>query len=251
MSIGDDISVNEIDKKGTGWFKSILSKQNQMENISVEQKEIITDIIIDRPSMITEEVEQLVTDNNKKIFSKDNQDKIVLNVMISIENMLTERQLVSYKNKGLEEQVNAANETISRFKHEQIKKDQLFQEKNKEIRELEITLTNKQMSYDQLLEDYKTYQLTSNMEYEKTSNQLEAEVSKYNKLYEEFENMQYHSMLKTNELEDKIRSLEIENQKYAEQHQKIVNEKEELMQTINDFTDRMSFSFSTKTTPSN
>ncbi|MFZ0578297.1 MAG: hypothetical protein WAM41_12415, partial [Psychrobacillus psychrotolerans] len=141
--------------------------------------------------------------------------------------------------------------TISRFKHEQIKKDQLFQEKNKEIRELEITLTNKQMSYDQLLEDYKTYQLTSNMEYEKTSNQLEAEVSKYNKLYEEFENMQYHSMLKTNELEDKIRILEIENQKYAEQHQKIVNEKEELMQTINDFTDRMSFSFSTKTTPSN
>lgn len=251
MSIGDDISVNEIDKKGTGWFKSILSKQNQMENISVEQKEIITDIIIDRPSMITEEVEQLVTDNNKKIFSKDNQDKIVLDVMISIENMLTERQLVSYKNKGLEEQVNAANETISRFKHEQIKKDQLFQEKNKEIRELEITLTNKQMSYDQLLEDYKTYQLTSNMEYEKTSNQLEAEVSKYNKLYEEFENMQYHSMLKTNELEDKIRILEIENQKYAEQHQKIVNEKEELMQTINDFTDRMSFSFSTKTTPSN
>jgi len=251
VSIGDDISVNEIDKKGTGWFKSILSKQNQMENISVEQKEIITDIIIDRPSMITEEVEQLVTDNNKKIFSKDNQDKIVLDVMISIENMLTERQLVSYKNKGLEEQVNAANETISRFKHEQIKKDQLFQEKNKEIRELEITLTNKQMSYDQLLEDYKTYQLTSNMEYEKTSNQLEAEVSKYNKLYEEFENMQYHSMLKTNELEDKIRILEIENQKYAEQHQKIVNEKEELMQTINDFTDRMSFSFSTKTTPSN
>ena len=251
MSIGDDISVNEIDKKGTGWFKSILSKQNQMENISVEQKEIITDIIIDRPSMITEEVEQLVTDNNKKIFSKDNQDKIVLDVMISIENMLTERQLVSYKNKGLEEQVNAANETINRFKHEQIKKDQLFQEKNKEIRELEITLTNKQMSYDQLLEDYKTYQLTSNMEYEKTSNQLEAEVSKYNKLYEEFENMQYHSMLKTNELEDKIRILEIENQKYAEQHQKIVNEKEELMQTINDFTDRMSFSFSTKTTPSN
>lgn len=251
MSIGDDISVNEIDKKGTGWFKSILSKQNQMENISVEQKEIITDIIIDRPSMITEEVEQLVTDNNKKIFSKDNQDKIVLDVMISIENMLTERQLVSYKNKGLEEQVNAANETISRFKHEQIKKDQLFQEKNKEIRELEITLTNKQMSYDQLLEDYKTYQLTSNMEYEKTSNQLEAEVSKYNKLYEEFENTQYHSMLKTNELEDKIRILEIENQKYAEQHQKIVNEKAELMQTINDFTDRMSFSFSTKTTPSN
>ncbi len=235
--------MNEIDKKGTGWFKNILSKQNQIEGISDEQKEIITDIIIDGPSMFKEEPEQLVTDNNKKLFIKDNQDKIVLDVMNSIENMLTERQLVSYKNKGLEEQLNAANETISRFKHEQIKKDQLFQEKSKEIRELEVTLTNKQMSYDQLLEDYKAYQLTSNMEYEKTSNQLEAEISKYNKLQEEAEHTQYHSLLKTNELEDRIRILEIDNQKFAEQHQKIVNEKAELMQTINDFTDRMSLSF--------
>lgn len=235
--------MNEIDKKGTGWFKNILSKQNQIEGIYDEQKEIITDIIIDGPSMFKEEPEQLVTDNNKKLFIKDNQDKIVLDVMNSIENMLTERQLVSYKNKGLEEQLNAANETISRFKHEQIKKDQLFQEKSKEIRELEVTLTNKQMSYDQLLEDYKAYQLTSNMEYEKTSNQLEAEISKYNKLQEEAEHAQYHSLLKTNELEDRIRILEIDNQKFAEQHQKIVNEKAELMQTINDFTDRMSLSF--------
>lgn len=235
--------MNEIDKKGTGWFKNILSKQNQIEGIYDEQKEIITDIIIDGPSMFKEEPEQLVTDNNKKLFIKDNQDKIVLDVMNSIENMLTERQLVSYKNKGLEEQLNAANETISRFKHEQIKKDQLFQEKSKEIRELEVTLTNKQMSYDQLLEDYKAYQLTSNMEYEKTSNQLEAEISKYNKLQEEAEHTQYHSLLKTNELEDRIRILEIDNQKFAEQHQKIVNEKAELMQTINDFTDRMSLSF--------
>jgi predicted nuclease with TOPRIM domain len=58
-------------------------------------------------------------------------------------------------------------------------------------------------------------------------------------------------MLKINELEDKIRNLEIENQKYAEQFQKIVNDKAELMQTINDFTERMAFSFSTKTTSPN
>lgn len=112
-------------------------------------------------------------------------------------------------------------------------------------------LTNKQMAYDQLLEDYKEYQLTSNLAYEKLSNQLETETAKYNKLYEESNNTQYQSMLKINSLEEKVRELEIANQKYAEQYQNILDDKAKLMQTINDFTEKMSFSFSPKTTASN
>lgn len=180
------------------------------------------------------------------MFSKDHQDKISLDVIVSIENILKDRQLLTYKNKGLEEQLAAANEAISRYKHEQIKKDQLIQEKSKEIRELENVLTNKQMSYDQLLEDYKEYQLTSNLAYEKLSSQLETEIAKYNKLQEETTNTQYQNMLKINALEDKIRALEIENQKYAEQYRNIVDEKAKLMQTITDFTEKMSFSFTPK-----
>lgn len=243
--------ASEIEKKGKNWFKSVLSNQNQLEKNSTEKQELIAEFVFDEPSKAMEESDQSNTDSNKHFFTKDNQDKVVLDVMVSIENMLKERQLLSYKNKGLEEQLNATNETITRFKHDQIKKDQLLQEKHKEIRDLENNLTNKQMSYDQLLEDYKEYQLASNMEYEKISNQLEIEISKYNKHSEEASKSQYQSMLKVNDLEETIRSLEIENQKYSEQYQKIVNEKAELMNTINDFTERMSFSFSAKTSISN
>ena len=102
-----------------------------------------------------------------------------------------------------------------------------------------------------VLEDYKEYQLTSNLAYEKLSNQLETETAKYNKLYEESNNTQYQSMLKINSLEEKVRELEIANQKYAEQYQNILDDKAKLMQTINDFTEKMSFSFSPKTTASN
>lgn len=243
--------ARETEKRGLGWFKGVLSNQNQYEKNSTEQQEIIHAVVVDERSHPTAESEQPTADNSKNIFSKDTQDKIALDVIVSIENILRERQLLSYKNKGLEEQLKTANETINRFKQEQIKREQLIQEKNKGIRELENNLTNKQMSYDQLLEDYKEYQLTSNMEYEKLSNQLETEITKYNKLNEESTNTQYQSMLKINELEDRIRNLEIENQKYAENYQKIVNDKAELMQTINDFTERMSFSFSAKTTATN
>jgi chromosome segregation ATPase len=236
--------VGETEKKGIGWFKGVRSNQNQLEKNSAEQPEDVPNMVVEESSITPKESEQPVGDSNRHLFSKGNQDKITLDVVISIENMIKERQLLSYKNKGLEDQLYTANETINRFKHDQIKKDQLIQEKNKEIRELENNLTNKQMSYDQLLEDYKEYQHTSNMEYEKLSNQLETETAKYANLYEESTNTQYQSMLKISELEDKIRSLEIANQKYAEQYQKIVDEKADLMQTINDFAERMSFSFS-------
>lgn len=235
-------------KKVIDWFKSSTNTQDQS---SVGQQAVVTEVGKEEQLPNVKEPEQGNEQNNNHIFSKDNQDKIVLDLIVSMENMIKDRQLILYKNKGLEEQLFAANETISRIKQELMKKDQLLQEKNKEIRGLENGLTNKQMSYDQLLEDYKEYQNNSRIEYEKISNQLETEINKYNKLNEESINSQYQNMLKINELEEIVRSLSTENQQYIQQHQKILEEKSELMKTINDFTERMSFSFSQKTTLSN
>lgn len=101
-----------------------------------------------------------------------------------------------------------------------------------------------------MIEDYKEYQNNSNNEFEKITNQLEKEIQKYNKLNDISTKTQYQNMMKIKDLEEKIRDLEIENQKFVEQYHKILDEKNELMKTINDFTERMSFSFSTKTASS-
>lgn len=239
--------ISETEKKGINWFKNVLSNQSQADKSAQAKIESINNSSTLASAEVNEQQDYSNGEGQKPLFPRDNHDKIALDVMVSIETMLKDRQLLTYKNKGLEEQLSAANETINRLKQEHINKDHLLQEKNKDIRELENNLTHKQMSYDQLLEDYKAYQLTSNMEYEKISNQLETEVAKYNKLFEESSAIQYQNMQKINTLEDKIRSLEIENQKYAEQYQKIVIEKSELIKSINDFTEKMSFSFSSKT----
>lgn len=237
-----------IKKKGIGWFKTnnyndhLSSQDNQKQQLHIEEA-------ITKEQFFNEkEPEQESRQNNNSLFSKDNQDKVVLDSIVSLENMIKDRQLLLFKNKGLDEQLFAANETISRIKQDLMKKEQILQEKNKEIRGLESSLTNKQMNYDQLLEDYKEFQSNSNIEYERISNQLESEINKYNKLNEESMSTQYQNMLKINELEEKVRSLEIENQQYAQQHQKILDEKSELIKSINDFTERMSFSFSHKIT---
>lgn len=238
-------------KKGISWFKGISSNQGKFEQEHAEQQLATTEIEEEQQSINKKESKQTDTQSNNNLFSKENQDKVTLDLIVSLENMLKDRQLILYKNKGLDEQLLAANKTISRLKQEQMKSENLLLEKSKEIETLETSLTNKQMSYEQLLEDYKEYQNTVHIQFEKMSNQLETEINKYNKLNEESANAQYQSMLKINDLEEKVRSLEIENQKYAEQYQKTLDEKSELMRTINDFTEKMSFSFSSKGAASN
>lgn len=237
--------TKESKTKSVGWFKG-LSNQNEKVHTVPEEENISPLLQAENDFNLTNNSLSLENSSKKDTFSKDNQDKISLDLIVSLENMLHDRQLILYKNEGLENQLQIGNETNSRLKHDLVKKEQLVQDKNKEIRVLESNLTNKQMSYDQLLEDYKEYQNASSNDFEKISNQLEKEINKYNKLKEESTTIQHQNMLINRELEEKIRNLEIDNQNYSVQYAKILDEKNELIQTINDFTERMSFSFSSK-----
>lgn len=249
------MSKDKPNKKGIAWFKSNNSKQSLQEQktipLPMDTSDFTGDSIDDSINGYNDDNLMVLEQSSSNVFAKDNQDKIVLDLLVPFENMLKDRQLILYKNQGLEEQLHTLNDSISRLKQDQMKKDQQLQEKNKAIRTLENNLTNKQMSYDQLLDDYKEYQTTSNFEYERISNLLDIETNKYHKLNEEATNTQYQNMLKTNELEEKIRNIEIEAQRYLKEQQKILADKAELMQTINDFTERMSFSFSPKSTTTN
>lgn len=238
-------------KTGVSWFKAINNDQSQSEDSNIDQQSDLGKTKLDEETQEQNEMDQINTQNNNSLLTKENQDKVVLDAIVSLENMLKDRQLILYENNGLIDKLEAANETINRTKQDLIKKEQLLQEKIKEIQVLENSLTSKQMSYDQLLEDYKDYQNNSNTEYETISNQLNTEINKYNKLNEDSMNTQYQNMLKISELEEIIRSLETQNQQYIQQYQKNLDEKSELMKTINDFTERMSFSFSTRTSTDN
>lgn len=233
--------------KSMGWLKGVLTNQNHFPETEQKGKEEVSIQLLEEYSNMEDSFppEQ---PSKKYILSKDNQDKLSLDLIVSLENLLNDRQLMFYKNEGLEEQLQTANESNSRLKHDLVKKEQLVQDKNKEIRTLESNLTNKQMSYDQLLEDYKEYQSTSSSDFDNISIQLEKEINKYNMLKEESSNNQYQNMLSIRELEERIRELEVENQKSIEQFTQVLEEKTELMKTINDFTERMSFSFTTKVT---
>jgi chromosome segregation ATPase len=233
----------ELKQKPIGWLKGVLSNQNAND---VDKTYNEADLPIESETAAVQSDVQQEPDeplNNKMQYLKDNQDKVTLDIISAVENLLNDRQLVIYKKQGLEEQLNNANETITKLKFELTKKEQTILDNEKEISNLEEKLTSKQMSYDQLLEDYKEYQKTSNNSIDNLKYQLEKETGKYNKLSEEFSNYQYQNMQKIAELEERIRDLEVENQKITEQNNKVLEEKNKLLQTFNDFSERMSISF--------
>ena len=234
----------EPNNKSKGWLMGVLSNRNQTEQLNSDDFE--TADIAENEIISMEEYEPSAPLNNKPLLSKENQDKLSLDLILALENMLNDRQLIQFKNKGLKEQLESANENINRLKYDLTKKEQILQDKQQEINMLETNLTNKQMNYDQLLDDYKDYQYNAKNDFDKISNKLEIEITKYNKLNEEYIKTHHQDMGKIKELEERIRELEIENQQYAEQYEKVVNEKTELMNTVNDFAERMSFSFSPK-----
>ncbi len=224
-------------KKGISWLRPGIFSQDSAEGETVATEEAIVEdqgAKANRPQA-GESRPQV------NYFSKEGQDKIVLDFIVPLENILKERQLLLYKSKGLEDQLRVANDTIQRIQQDLVNMSKNVQKKSAEIKELENNLTTKQMSYDQLLEDYKEFQAKSHTESTTLLNKLDAEISKYNKLSEETKEAQYKNLLKISELEEKIRILEIDNQQYIENYKKAFSEKNDLLKTINDFTKQMSF----------
>lgn len=236
----------DTNKKRVSWLKAFNFNQDQSEQGNVDRPVDITEIMNGEQlnSMTNSDEKDMQNDN--VLLLRDNQDKVVSDLIVSLENIIKDRQLIIYRSKDTDGQLFAANEVINRIKQDLRNKEHLLLEKNKDIQRLESNLSNKQMTYDQLLEDYKEYQNISSTDYENISIQLETETNKYNKLNDELINSQHQTTTKINKLEEIIRNLKIENNQYKQQYQKVVDEKSELMKTINDFTDRMSFSLSTK-----
>lgn len=237
-------------KKKTSWInsftQSILDQDDKADEVLPVEEE--------KPSKAnTYDLSSNMQSSEKKdlqakelLFDKSNKDKVSLDLIAAVENFMKDRDLTLYKNKGLDNQLFTANENIRFLKKDQEEKENIIARKNKQILDLESNLTNKQMAYDQVLEDYKEFKTISTLEQEKLSIQIDKEVNKYATLNEEYVNNQYQNMLKINELEGKLRNLEIENHQFEKDYKLIKEEKQTLLESINDFTGRMSFSLSPK-----
>lgn len=259
------MSNNERMQK-TSWLKRIFSTDDSYEYEDMEEErlypkeddyaEASTEQSTNEP--ITSEWDDADQEETKASFEstfneefddilmKDNQDKVVLDSVIALENLLKDRQLVLHGYKNIKEKLKNATEEINQAKNENEHQKVLINEKDRIIQKREQDIAEQQMIYDQLLEDYRLFKQNSQEELTSFTEELDRLNKNYQRLMSQSTKEQADYLSKITLFEEKIRTLEIENETYQTKYDQMHQEKNRLMEKVDHFTkqiDQMSLSF--------
>ncbi|MBM7570448.1 hypothetical protein [Aquibacillus albus] len=225
------MSKNNGNSKLINWFKKTESESDRVieeyeEQTEKEEKDDDTAI-------------HLPNSHETTNFDALLQDRVSMDLMNSVEQILHNRQLIISKNTDLEEQVDHNMNYISNLKAETEQRDRKISNLERTIRDFENRLMNKQLNYDQLLEDYEDYQSNAKSQIESLKREISKEQDKYSKIQQQFHTYQEDSLQLKRDLEEKIRTLEVDNETLEQRFDATLKEKNKLLQLINDFTSRM------------
>lgn len=174
--------------------------------------------------------------------ARDQLDQTDLDLVIAVENTIKKRRFEWTKLKDLQQQLHELNNELDRLKSSKQMKEEHIAELEERIRIKDEQLMNKQMRYDQLVEDYEDYQNQTRQEIDNLKSRIAEEAEKYATIVQEFNAFKHDTVKTESEYQEEIRSLKAEKQEMTERYQKTLQEKNHLLQTISDFTNRMSVS---------
>ncbi len=179
-------------------------------------------------------------DKEKGVVIAKDKDKLELDLELAIGNILKDKQLKNHLLKNMENELENTGKNCSDLKQELNKANSEISEKQKIIEDMKEKMAIQKMNFDQLVEDYKDLQNMKGSVEEEIKYQLEREQSKYENLHEEYEKYKLNSIKEIKGLKEIVRDKEIENEQLKERNKKMQEDKSSLLETINDFTERMS-----------
>ncbi|TFB18861.1 hypothetical protein E3U55_11350 [Filobacillus milosensis] len=170
-------------------------------------------------------------------------DKIALDLLVAVDQMMSDRDLVKQNLDDVRDRLKHSDDYVNKLTQEKAQLEQTVSDKDTEIGRLEDQIANRNMKYDQLMEDYQDMQMRLTREIEELKNNINIEEERYAKLNETYERYQIESMSNVQKLEDKIRELEAKNENLQKKYYKIREENSYLLGMFKDFNNRMSSSF--------
>ncbi|GEL77961.1 hypothetical protein [Tenuibacillus multivorans] len=170
-------------------------------------------------------------------------DKIALDLLVAVDQMMSDRDLVKQNLDDVRDRLKHSDDYVNKLTQEKAQLEQTVSDKDTEIGRLDDQIANRNMKYDQLMEDYQEMQMRLTREIEELKNNINIEEERYAKLNETYERHQMESISKEQKLEDKIRELETKNENLQKKYYKIREENSYLLGMFKDFNNRMSSSF--------
>ncbi|MNB99189.1 hypothetical protein D3C75_464570 [compost metagenome] len=132
---------------------------------------------------------------------------------------------------------------VERLNRDMKNLNKVIEEREKNVRELEHKLIERNLKVDQVLEDYRELQTALTAEIEELKSTIELEQQKYVNLIQKHNEAHAEKLKKMNDLEEKIGRVEIENAHLKQKYDTIRQEKAYLSGMISDFTNRMTVPF--------
>lgn len=171
-------------------------------------------------------------------------DNIVLDLVSAIEQLIRARQISENSLKELQKRHQHAQEQIESLQKEIAQVRTALENKEGQVKEWEGKFADKNMAIDQLMEDYNILQANVTKEIRELKNAYEIERGKNKQVQEQNlkESIENITILKKNE--ETIVMLRTENENLKKSYENIRKENTYILSMVNDFTSRMSLSFS-------
>ncbi len=221
-------------------FKRIFSRKEPGggEKPSIEVLSTESQRDVPKEGSMEPELEKGTLKNSLKI----EKDKTILDLLSAVEHIVRERQLADHNLKDLHKRQKHSQEQIDALQKEVTRANQAFGERDNRIAVLEEKLADKNVSIDQLMEDYGQLQSSTGDEIRGLKSEIELREQKYQNCVEKSGQESMEKTLLINNMEAKLMELETERNRFKTMYDNIRKENTYLLNLINDFTHRMSSS---------
>ncbi|MCM3714707.1 hypothetical protein M3202_11520 [Alkalihalobacillus oceani] len=172
-----------------------------------------------------------------------NSSKEIMNLIVAVEQVAHQYQLTEHKLNQEQDRTRHLSDQLEEQRKEINRLQRTINQKNDNIAVLETKITDKNLKFDQLAEDYNELKSHLTNEIDELKNIITVEQKKFAALNEQYENEMVDWLNKVKQREDRIVALESENTNLIERNDQIKKENRYLLKMVKDFTSRMSAPF--------
>lgn len=176
-------------------------------------------------------------------------DKKSLDLIFAVEQMIQARAHGETTIHELQDRLTHSSGHVERLNKDLKNLNKVIEDREKNIRELEHKLVERNLKVDQVMEDYREMHTTLASDMDELKSTIELEQQKYANLVQKHNDAISEKLKKMNELEEKIGRLETENAHLKQKYDTVRQEKAYLSSMISDFTTRMTVPFGGSTQP--
>ncbi|WP_019914751.1 hypothetical protein [Paenibacillus sp. HW567] len=176
-------------------------------------------------------------------------DKKSLDLIFAVEQMIQARAHAETTIHELQDRLTHSGGHVERLNKDLKNLNKVIEDREKNIRELEHKLVERNLKVDQVMEDYRELHTTLASDMDELKSTIELEQQKYANLVQKHNDAISDKLKKMNEQEEKIGRLETENAHLKQKYDTVRQEKAYLSGMISDFTTRMTVPFGSSALP--